>query len=89
MSLSLVKHLAARPQLQLHLQSQSQLVCRQGIRRQPTLARGLHSKGWPAQKHAHARQADWQEQADRIRSGAQPSMLSVLEERGFVKDVAG
>lgn len=35
------------------------------------------------------RHSQWEEQAGRIRSGAQQSMLSVLEERGFVKDVAG
>ncbi|KAF2476545.1 uncharacterized protein BDR25DRAFT_277747 [Lindgomyces ingoldianus] len=31
----------------------------------------------------------WGEQARKIRSGAQQSMLDILEERGFVKDVAG
>ncbi|KAJ4992737.1 Tyrosine-tRNA ligase, mitochondrial [Stagonosporopsis vannaccii] len=39
--------------------------------------------------HEASRQADWEEHATKIRSGAQPSMLSLLEQRGFVKDVAG
>jgi tyrosyl-tRNA synthetase len=46
--------------------------------------------GWAGEESdAVARSAAWEEQADRIRSGAQQSMLSMLEERGFVKDVAG
>ncbi|KAF2691718.1 tyrosyl-tRNA synthetase-like protein [Lentithecium fluviatile CBS 122367] len=32
---------------------------------------------------------EWEEQGARIRSGAQPSVLHVLEERGFVKDISG
>jgi tyrosyl-tRNA synthetase len=31
----------------------------------------------------------WSKQAARIKAGAQKSMLSVLEERGLVKDIAG
>lgn len=36
-----------------------------------------------------ARAAEWDKQARNIRAGAQKSMLAVLEERGFVKDIAG
>lgn len=61
------------------------------MRRQHTLARGERPlKKWAAEEtDAVARNARWEEQAGRIRSGSQQSMLSVLEERGFVKDVAG
>lgn len=31
----------------------------------------------------------WKEQAGLIRSGARPSMISILEQRGLVKDIAG
>lgn len=45
---------------------------------------------WAAEEaDAALRQAQWEEQAGHIRSGSQQSMLSVLEERGFVKDIAG
>ncbi|KAF3051622.1 tyrosyl-tRNA synthetase [Didymella keratinophila] len=56
-----------------------------------TLARGERpKKRWAAEYADEAvRQAEWEQNAGRIRTGAQQSMLSVLEERGFVKDVAG
>ncbi|KAH3912346.1 tyrosine--tRNA (Tyr) ligase [Parastagonospora nodorum] len=57
-----------------HLPRRSQYVCRQCIRKQSTSAQ---------------QDAAWAERAGTIRAGAQQSMLSVLEERGFVKDVAG
>jgi tyrosyl-tRNA synthetase len=74
-----------------HLSRSRQYVCQHCIRRQHTLARGERpAKRWAAEESdVVARSAAWQEQAGRIRSGAQQSMLSVLEERGFVKDVAG
>jgi hypothetical protein len=74
-----------------HLSRSRQYVCQSCVRRQHTLARGERPpKRWAAEDaDAVARNAAWQEQAGRIRSGAQQSMLSVLEERGFVKDVAG
>jgi tyrosyl-tRNA synthetase len=79
--MSLVRHLSSRPQL----------VCRQWVRRQHTLSRSQRHKGqWATQEaDAGARQAEWEEQANRVRSGTQQSMLNMLEERGFVKDVAG
>jgi len=66
-------------------------LCRQCIRRQHTLARGERPTArWAAEDADPAvRQAQWEEQAGNIRSGSQQSMLSVLEARGFVKDVAG
>jgi hypothetical protein len=74
-----------------HLSRPRQYVCQRCIRRQHTLARGERpTKGWAAEEaDAGARKTAWEEQAGRIRSGAQQSMLGVLEERGFVKDVAG
>lgn len=74
-----------------HLSRPRQYVCQACVRRQHTLARGERpAKRWDAETaDVDARSAAWEEQAGRIRSGAQQSMLSVLEERGFVKDVAG
>lgn len=34
-------------------------------------------------------QEEWLQKAERIKSGEEKSMLSILEERGFIKDVAG
>lgn len=34
-------------------------------------------------------QEEWRQKAQMIRSGEQKSMLSILEERGFIKDIAG
>ncbi|EMD65407.1 hypothetical protein GGP41_010301 [Bipolaris sorokiniana] len=67
------------------------LVCRQCIRQQSILARGERpAKRWADEESdPAARQAQWEEQAGRMRAGMQQSMLSMLEERGFVKDVAG
>ncbi|KAF2741269.1 tyrosyl-tRNA synthetase-like protein [Polyplosphaeria fusca] len=53
---------------------------RQSSNQPPVLRWAADSPHWEEQ---------WKEQATRIRSGAQKSMLSVLEERGYVKDVAG
>jgi tyrosyl-tRNA synthetase len=66
-------------------------VCRQCIRQQHTLARGERPAArWADEEpDAAARQAQWKEQAGKVRAGMQQSMLSLLEERGFVKDVAG
>jgi hypothetical protein len=70
------------------LSQRRQYVCQQCIRRQHTLAPDV--KAWAARKeNTKARRATWDERAGRIKAGAEQSMLSVLEERGFVKDVAG
>jgi len=68
-----------------------QHVCRQCLRNQHTLARGERpSQKWAGQHADEAsRHVEWEEHASRIRTGAQQSMLSLLEQRGFVKDVAG
>jgi tyrosyl-tRNA synthetase len=73
----------------LRLLSQRRLyVCQQCIRRQHTLA--PDATAWAAlRKDRKARQATWDERAGRIKAGAEKSMLSALEERGYVKDVAG
>lgn len=74
-----------------HLSQRRQYVCRQCLRNQHTLARGER----PGQKWAGsnsdraAREAEWEEYTGKVKSGAQQSMLSLLGERGFVKDVAG
>jgi tyrosyl-tRNA synthetase len=68
-------------------------VCQRCIRSQgvsprtfaTVAARAQDKKGGPGQKGQEA----WQEQARDIETGARPSMLSLLEERGFVKQVAG
>jgi tyrosyl-tRNA synthetase len=73
------------------LSRQRQFICRACIRQQYTLARGERPKARWADEEADpaARDAQWEEHAGNVRSGMQQSMLSVLEERGFVKDVAG
>ena len=80
------------PMLMLRSVSQRrQYLCRHGLRSQHTLARGERpTKKWDAETWDDAaRVAEWEAHGRSIRSGAQQSMLSVLEERGFVKDVAG
>ena len=79
--MSLLRHVARR----------RQYVCQQCVRSQYTLARREKPRTeWAGEEDdLVARAAAWEAQAGKIRSGAQPSMLSVLEERGFVKDVAG
>jgi hypothetical protein len=74
-----------------HVSRQRQYLCQHCVRRHHKAVRKPGwSKPWAAElEDAAARDAAWAEQAGRIRSGAQQSMLSVLEERGFVKDVAG
>lgn len=86
----------ALPMLMLMLRRVSQRrqhICRHGLqlRSQHTLARGERpTKKWDAESpDDDARVAEWEAHGRSIRSGAQQSMLSVLEERGFVKDVAG
>ncbi|USP82628.1 Tyrosine--tRNA ligase, mitochondrial [Curvularia clavata] len=66
-------------------------VCRQCVRQQSNWARGeRQSKRWADEEpDSKIRQAQWEEQAGRVRAGMQHSMLKILEERGFVKDVAG
>lgn len=73
------------------LSQRRQYVCRQCIRSQHTFARGERpKKRWAAEIADKAsQQAEWEDHASGIRMGSQQSMLSVLEERGFVKDVAG
>jgi len=68
-----------------------QFVGRQCIQTQHTLARGERPKTRLADEDPDAaiRQSEWEEQAGKIRGGMQQSMLTVLEERGFVKDIAG
>ena len=74
-----------------HLSQRRQYVCRQCLRNQHTLARGERpSQKWAGQNADEAaRQTEWEDHASRIKGGSQQSMLSLLEERGFVKDVAG
>jgi tyrosyl-tRNA synthetase len=74
-----------------HLSRPRQFICRQCVRNQHTLARGERPKArWADEEpDAAARQAQWEDQAGKVRSGMHQSMLSLLEERGFVKDVAG
>jgi hypothetical protein len=74
-----------------HVSRQRRDACRHCIRGILTNARGsTESNQWAGEwDDAAARKAAWAQKAGRIRSGAQQSMLSVLEERGFVKDIAG
>ncbi|KAH6620436.1 tyrosyl-tRNA synthetase-like protein [Boeremia exigua] len=73
------------------LSQERQHVSRQRFCRQYSLARSEKpNQRWASEHESRAaRLAEWKEQAGRIKAGAQQSMLSLLEERGFVKDVAG
>jgi len=68
-------------------------VCHQCARRQrPSLdlvRNKSNSKSGKAQENAAEMAAAWKEKAARIRMGNQKSMLDTLEERGFIKDIAG
>jgi hypothetical protein len=68
-----------------------QYVCQTCVRKQHTVARGKKaSKKWAGEEPDEAaRTIAWESQTSRIRLGSQQSILSVLEERGFVKDIAG
>jgi len=84
-----------------HLRRHRPLLCRQLARdsncspQHASLRRG--KKTWAsgqrpspdAETLSKNQAAEWETKARDIRSGAQQSMLTVLEERGFVKDVAG
>lgn len=74
-----------------HLSRSQRYICRQCVRRQHTITRIERAEvQWAAENPDEAGRArEWEDQARKIRSGAQQSMLSLLEERGFVKDVAG
>jgi hypothetical protein len=68
-----------------------QYVCQICVRKQHTSAPGTKVvKRWAAEQSDEvARTAAWEAQTDRIRLGSQQGILSLLEERGFVKDIAG
>ena len=73
------------------LSRQQQLIYRKSRKGLCTSTRGEKlAVGWADEDgDPKARQARWEEHAGRIRTGSQPSMLSILESRGLVKDVAG
>lgn len=73
------------------LSRRRQYICQQCVRQYSTPARGERPKTKWAEGDPDpaTRQLEWEEQAGKIRYGMQHSMLSLLEERGFVKDVAG
>lgn len=48
---------------------------------------GRRMRGWTAPSSGGPE--EWSRKAGLIRSGAEPSMISILEERGLVKDIAG
>ncbi|KAH8710190.1 tyrosyl-tRNA synthetase-like protein [Phaeosphaeriaceae sp. PMI808] len=74
-----------------HISRRHRYVCQSCIRRlytYPKLDPG--PKKWADEEvDKEKRRKAWQTQAGRIRTGSQQSMLSLLEERGFVKDLAG
>ncbi|KAI1511445.1 Tyrosine--tRNA ligase [Pyrenophora tritici-repentis] len=74
-----------------HWSRSRQVIGRQCIRLQHTLARGERPElRWAEEEQdPEVRRARWEEQAGKVRTGMQQSMLSLLEERGFVKDIAG
>ncbi|KAF1951663.1 tyrosyl-tRNA synthetase-like protein [Byssothecium circinans] len=73
-----------------HLPRPQPYTCQRCIRNQRVVSRLQRTKKtWAGELGIDARNAQWDEQAMRIRTGAQKSMLEILEERGFVKDIAG
>ena len=66
-------------------------VCRQCVRKERLALGGLRHKGTWAHKAENpeheARQ--WEDRGYRIKNGDEKSMIQILEERGFVKDIAG
>jgi hypothetical protein len=79
--------MAAMPPLLRHLLRPRPYICQQCIQRQCSLPRAAKRTIWAAADPDH--DAKWKENAKGIRSGVRKSMLTTLEERGFVKDVAG
>lgn len=71
-----------------HLPRARPYVCRQCILNRRAIPTAKRSYAKWAGKHPTA-EAEWEEQSMRIQTGGQPSMLRVLEERGYVKDIAG
>ncbi|KAF2641682.1 tyrosyl-tRNA synthetase-like protein [Massarina eburnea CBS 473.64] len=73
-----------------HLPRPRPYICQQCIRKQRAVP-GLQrtKKTWAGELETDERAAQWEEQAMMVRSGAQKSMIDILEERGFVKDIAG
>ena len=78
-----------------HLQRHQPPICRLQLRLQlripqlPGLKRFMKTSSNRRNADGEAMAAEWVAQARMIRSGAQKSMLAVLEERGFIKDIAG
>ncbi|KAJ4286055.1 tyrosyl-tRNA synthetase [Kalmusia sp. IMI 367209] len=66
-------------------------ICQQCFRNQRPSLESQRRKGTWAKEEANPqlRAARWEQQAYRIKNGLQKSMLQLLDERGFVKDVAG
>lgn len=66
-------------------------VCQQCIRRQQTTVEAQRRKTTWAKKTLDPERAaaKWEQRAEKIKNGHEKSMLTILEERGFVKDVAG
>ncbi|KAJ4358440.1 tyrosyl-tRNA synthetase [Didymosphaeria variabile] len=66
-------------------------VCQQCIRKQRPTFESQRRKGTWAKKIVDPKveAAQWEQRAHGIKNGLDKSMLTTLEERGFVKDVAG
>ena len=60
-------------------------ICQKCLQKRQISTRKQQWAGGEAEQKA----TQWRAQVERIRSGEQLSMLSILEQRGFVKDVAG
>ncbi|KAF2192638.1 tyrosyl-tRNA synthetase-like protein [Zopfia rhizophila CBS 207.26] len=65
-----------------HIPRPGPYICRQCVRKHRGL-RETRRTVWAASDWR------WKEQAERIKSGQQKGILDILEDRGFVKDVAG
>ncbi|KAF1974395.1 hypothetical protein BU23DRAFT_589129 [Bimuria novae-zelandiae CBS 107.79] len=74
-----------------HIPRTRPYICQQCIRKQRAVLGGQRQKGSWAKKIMDPKleASQWEERGHRIKSGTEKSMLQILEERGFVKDVAG
>ncbi|CAI6335645.1 unnamed protein product [Periconia digitata] len=71
-----------------HLPRSRPYVCRRCFLNRPIIPLARRSIAKWAAQHPEA-DAQWEEQSMMIQTGARPSMLNILEGRGFVKDIAG
>lgn len=90
--MSLLHNMASSRQLARLAQQPTQALLRLSIRPAlPTLHRHYESRGIATSflEKTAAGEERWAERAEKIRTGELPHLWDILEERGYIKDVAG